>query len=81
MLEETRRILIEALQLGSRGEALTTESPILGAIPEFDSMAVVTVLTIMEEKFGVEIDDAEISAEIFETLGTLSDFLQSKVNN
>ena len=80
MLEATRNILRESLQLGDRADTLTVDSEILGSIPEFDSMAVVTVLTIMEEEYGISIDDDEISADVFETLGSLADFLASKVN-
>lgn len=43
-------------------------------------MAVVTVLTMVEEQYGIEIDDDEVSADIFETVGTLSDFVNRKVN-
>ena len=71
-------ILIEALQL-SNDETFNAETPLLGSIPEFDSMAVVTVLTAIEESFGVEIEDDEISAEVFENFGTLCGFVEQKV--
>ena len=80
MVEDIRRILGDTLQLGPRTNQLTANSPLLGAIPEFDSMAVVTVLTMVEEEFGITIDDDEVSAEIFETVGTLAEFVDRKVN-
>jgi acyl carrier protein len=80
MVEDIRRILGDTLQLGPRADQLTANSPLLGAIPEFDSMAVVTVLTMVEEEFGITIDDDEVSAEIFETVGTLAGFVDRKVN-
>lgn len=73
-----KRILSDTLQLGARADALTPESRLLGALPEFDSMAVVTVLTMIEEEFGFTVSDDEVSAEVFETLGTLSAFVQEK---
>lgn len=79
MLNETREILRNALQLSDRADSLNAESPILGAIPEFDSMAVVTVLTMVEDEFGINIEDDEIAAETFETLGSLADFIKHKV--
>lgn len=78
MISEIRNILRSTLQLGNRADDLTTESPLMGAIPEFDSMAVVTVLTMVEEEFGIEIDDDEVSAEIFESVGSLIDFVTQK---
>ena len=81
MLDETREILRSALQLGDKADDLRADSGLLGAIPELDSMAVVTVLTMVEDEFGVLIDDDEVSAEVFETLGSLSDFVGAKVNS
>ena len=73
-----KKILADTLQLGARAEALTPQSRLLGAIPEFDSMAVVTVLTLIEEEFGITVDDDEVSADVFETFGTLSAFVEAK---
>lgn len=71
-------ILIDALQL-SDDTPMETETALLGSIPEFDSMAVVTVLTAIEENFGIEVDDDEISAEVFESFGTLCNFVEQKI--
>ena len=80
MIEEIKSILKDTLQLGDRADSLEASSPLLGAIPEFDSMAVVTVLTMVEDEYGVQIDDDEVSADIFATVGTLTDFVSRKVN-
>lgn len=75
-----KEILVDVLQLSNDAE-IDMETQLLGAIPEFDSMAVVTVLTAIEETFGFEVDDDEISAEIFETFGALCEFVESKVSD
>lgn len=80
MLDDIREILRNTLQLGDRADLLTAESPLLGAVPEFDSMAVVTVLTMVEEEFGIEIEDDDVSAEVFETVGALAAFVEARVN-
>jgi acyl carrier protein len=74
-----KAILRDALNLGSRADALTGSSPLLGAIPEFDSMAVVTVLTMVEDEFGIAVGDDEVSAEVFETLETVAAFIDRKL--
>ena len=79
MVDDIRQILKDTLQLGARADKLTADSPLLGAIPEFDSMAVVTVLTMVEEEFGIAIDDDEVSADVFETVGRLARFVEAKV--
>lgn len=79
MVNEMREILRDTLQLGKRADDLNVSSPLFGAIPEFDSMAVVTVLTMIEDEFGIVIDDEEVSVEIFATVGALSNFVSNKV--
>jgi acyl carrier protein len=73
-----KKILRDTLNLGDRAEKLTADSPLLGGLPEFDSMAVVTVVTMIEDELGITIDDDELSAEIFATVGSLAEFLAQK---
>jgi len=78
-LEEVKNILSDVLSLNERRNTLTKASPLLGAIPELDSMAVVNVITAVEEHFGITVDDDEISAQTFETIGSLTDFVEQKL--
>jgi acyl carrier protein len=78
-LEEIKAIIAEVLQIADRLGELGPDAPLLGGIPEFDSMAVVSILTTIEENYGVVIDDDEVSAEHFETFGNLLEFVNSKV--
>jgi acyl carrier protein len=78
-LEEVRNVLADVLGLGDRKNLLKQDSLLLGSIPELDSMAVVNVLTALEEHFGIIVDDDEISAGSFETLGTLTQFVRQKL--
>ena len=78
-LEEVKQIIGTVLQLGSQVDGFVRDTQLLGSVPEFDSMAVVSVLTAVEDAYGVEIDDDEISADIFETLGTLQEFVSQKL--
>lgn len=78
LVERLSTIVSDVLQL-PKGVVLGSDTLLLGAIAELDSMAVVSILTIIEEDFGIEIYDDEISADIFETFGTLSAFIESKV--
>lgn len=79
-VDRVRDILRDALQLGSRADALTVQSPLMGAIPEFDSMAVVSVVAMLEDEYGIVVHDDELSGEVFETLGSLAKFVSSKVS-
>jgi acyl carrier protein len=77
-LAPVKKILRDTLNLGDRAEKLTADSPLLGGLPEFDSMAVVSVVTMIEDELGITIDDDELSAEIFATVGSLAEFLSQK---
>ena len=81
VLSDVSQILTEVLQLPDGGKNLEDSSPLLGAIPEFDSMAVVSVLTALEDSYGFFVDDDEIDAEIFETVGSLAGFVEQKLND
>ena len=77
-LNEVKTILIDVLNLGPAGQALDADSALLGSLPELDSMAVVTLIGALEEHFGIAIDDDDISASTFATLGSLAAFVAEK---
>jgi acyl carrier protein len=77
-LDETKTILTNVLSLGENGRHLNADSPLLGALPELDSMAVISLIAALEEHFDIAIDDDDISASTFATLGSLADFVAAK---
>ncbi|WP_062263188.1 acyl carrier protein [Endozoicomonas arenosclerae] len=72
-INELKTILAEVLEVDT--SAFDEETPLLGALPEFDSMAVVGVITAMEESFGISVADDDIDATIFETVGSLLGYI------
>lgn len=76
---EVLRILDEVLSLGGRARQFTRETHLLGAIPELDSMAVVTLITSLEEQLGIVVDDDDIDGDTFATVGALVDFAAAKL--
>lgn len=77
-LEEVKALLIDILNLGPAGQKLDADSPLLGSLPELDSMAVVTLIGALEEHFGIMVDDDDISASTFATLGSLAAFVADR---
>lgn len=75
---QTRDILRDVLSLGDRADRLGPQSPLLGAVPELDSMAVVGVIAAIEDRFGFVIEDDEISGATFATFGSLVEFIRAK---
>jgi len=79
LLDEVKTVVGRTLQLGSRVQAMNESSALLGAIPELDSIAVVNVITALEEHFEITVADDEIGAAAFETLGSLTRFVEGKL--
>jgi acyl carrier protein len=73
------RVLDDVLSLDGRSKNFTRETPLLGAIPELDSMAVVTLITSLEEQFGMVVDDDDIDGDTFANVGALVDFVSAKL--
>lgn len=78
--EQVRAVLRDVLSLGNRADRIGRDSTLLGSLPELDSMAVVNVIAALEDRFGLTVDDDEISGDTFATLGSLVDFVASKRN-
>jgi acyl carrier protein len=76
--QEVLRLLDEVLSLEGRTSDFTRGTHLLGAIPELDSMAVVSMITALEDTFGIVVDDDDIDGATFASVGTLVDFVAAK---
>lgn len=77
--ERLRALLGAVLGLSpERVAALRPESPLLGALPELDSMALAGLLTELEDQLSVAIDDEDVDGSLFETYGTLLNYVTRK---
>lgn len=80
-IDEIKNILRDSLQLGARADGFSAGTPLLGSLPELDSMAVLTVLTAIEERFGFTVEDDDISADTFMTVGSLCNYVEQKLGS
>jgi acyl carrier protein len=75
-IEDVKALLVEVLGIDAdRAAGFDVSTPLLGSLPELDSLAVVSLITGIEDTFGIAVDDSDIDAETFETLGTLVGFV------
>lgn len=72
-------ILDDVLSLDGRARQFNADTALLGAIPELDSMAVVSLITALEEQFGIVVEDDDIDGSTFATVGALRDFIDAKL--
>lgn len=77
--ETVRAVLRDVLGLSvERAAAFDDTTPLFGALPELDSMAVAGVLTELEDRLGILIEDDDIDGETMETFGSLVRFATAK---
>lgn len=77
-LDQVTAIVVATLGIEDRAATMDASTELFGSLPELDSLAVVELLQALEDSFGFDIDDSEFSGEMFETLGTLADFVDGK---
>lgn len=77
--QELLSLMEQTLHLGGRTASFTEDLPLLGSLPELDSMGVVSLITAMEERFGFTVEDDEIDGAVFQTLGSLLEFITAKL--
>lgn len=78
-LTAVRTVLIEALELQQNPDDLHIDTALFGSLPELDSFGVVQLVASLEDRFDITVDDDEFGAEIFETVGTLTGFVDAKL--
>ena len=77
--DQLRAILRDVLGIdAARAAALDETTPLFGAMPELDSMAVAGLLTEIEDRLHILIDDDEVDGEMLESFGSLSAFVRAK---
>ena len=81
MFHGVRQLIVEVLQLGGRLDTLERDTPLVGNLPELDSMAVVTVITALESNFGFLVDDDDDLSTAFESLGKLTEYVEAKIRS
>ena len=77
--DATASVVASVLGLEGERAELDASSPLLGEIPELDSMAIVQLVLAIEDRFGIEIDGDEITGDVFETVGSLAAFVAPQI--
>lgn len=77
-IDDVRQVLIDTLELSQSPAALGRDTALFGSLPELDSFGVVQLVGGLEDRFDITIDDDEFGAELFETVGSLTDFIDAK---
>ena len=77
---ELKGLLADVLGLDPEQTAsFGPDTGLFGHLPELDSMAVAGLLTEMEDRLGIVIDDDDVDGEMLETYGGLLAFARAKL--
>ncbi|MEV4604127.1 phosphopantetheine-binding protein [Amycolatopsis sp. NPDC049253] len=79
LFEDVKSVVVVTLDIEDQAAGLGPETGLYGNLPELDSLTVVKLIVAMRKRFGIEINIDEIACEIFDTLGRLAAFVESKV--
>ena len=78
-LDRVKVVIVKTLGIRDRVHTLEASTELFGSLPELDSMAIVTLAVNLEREFDFEIDDEDFRGEVFETIGTLAEFVEQKI--
>ena len=77
--EGVRTTLIETLGLHDRAAEITADTLLFGDMPELDSLALVELISALEDRFGFEMDEADITIDVFESVQTLTAYVAARL--
>jgi acyl carrier protein len=77
-IAEVKAALVETLGIEDRAEAIDATTPLFGALPELDSLAVLELIVELERRFGITVEGDELSADAFATLASLTEFVTGR---
>ena len=80
-LDRVKAVLVRILGIQDRAAEIDASTPLFGSMPELDSLAVVELAASLEDEFGFEIDDEDFTGDVFETVGTLAEFVDQQLGD
>lgn len=81
VIEQVLHVLDQALSLQGRALGFDRSTPLLGDLPELDSMAVLALITGLEDHFGIAFEDDELNGTVFATVGSLTALVEQYLSS
>jgi acyl carrier protein len=78
-VDEVKAVVVETLGLEDRADTIDADTPLFGALPELDSLAVAELVVALEGRFDITFDGDDVTAEAFETLSSLTALVVGKL--
>ena len=77
-VDEVKEVLVETLALEHRASEIDASMRLFGSLPQLDSLAVLELVTALEDRLGITFAEDELTAEVFDTLGSLAAHVDQK---
>ena len=77
-LDSVKAVVVRTLEIPDRADALVAATPLFGSMPELDSLALLELAASLEEEFGFVMADEDFTEEVFETIGSLAEFVERR---
>ena len=77
-LDRVKVVIVKTLGIHDRAYRLDESTELFGSMPELDSLSVVALAVNLEREFDFEIDDEDFTGEVFDTIGTLAEYVEQK---
>ena len=78
-LDDVKAVVVETLGVQDRAASIDATTPLIGSMPELDSLAVVELVLALEDRFGITIEGEDVTAEAFETLASLAALVEDRL--
>lgn len=78
-LEDVIDVVVTSLGIEDQVRSFDASTPLFGELPELDSLGVVELAVALENRFGIQVDDEDFTGAVFETIGTLADFVAARL--
>ncbi|MHC3000554.1 acyl carrier protein [Microbacterium sp. HJ5] len=77
-LDSVKAVIVRTLEISDRADTLDAETALFGSMPELDSLALLELAVSLEEEFGFVIADEDFTEDVFETIGSLAEFVERR---
>ncbi len=77
-IAEVKAVVVETLEIEDRADSIDENTPLLGAVPELDSLAVLELIVELERRFDIVVEGDDVTADAFATLASLADFVAER---
>lgn len=78
-IADVKAVVVEVLGIQERADALDVTTPLFGSLPELDSMAVLELIVELERRFGIAVENEDVTADAFETIESLAEFVNTRL--